>query len=145
MARIQSYLLAAFFTVLLWLLPASVGCIPFMPVYYGPAPPCDSDEDCGDKWYCNPATEQCEPATGDAGIDGGSIDRGSPDVNGDTSCEPMAYYGPAAPCEGDQYCQDLHGAGWYCQDNFLDDGCGGTANWPFCVEGDGDAGTGTDL
>ncbi|MDY0004742.1 MAG: hypothetical protein RBU30_25825 [Polyangia bacterium] len=50
----------------------------------------------------------------------------------DLECEPAAFYGPP-PCEDNQDCVDMHGAGWYCDlGNTFNDGCGDQVSWPLC-------------
>jgi len=130
-------------------LDAPKDCLPV--VAYGP-PPCTSDENCaqyGAGWICdkeNPVTDPCtggswyvcaqKPVSEDVIPSDTSVDAIPPDVLVDTpkDCPPMAYYGPP-PCASDKECQDAYGAGWVCnQDNPVDDGCGGTFNYPQCQE-----------
>jgi hypothetical protein len=59
---------------------------------------------------------------------------GCSDDNGKEPCEPVALYGPP-PCNTDQDCVNWNGQGWVCdKGNTFDDGCGGTSNWPICVQ-----------
>ncbi len=128
-------------------LDAPKDCLPV--VAYGP-PPCTSDENCatcGSEWICDkehPVTDPCtggswyvcaqRPVSEDVIPSDTSVDAIPPDVVLDTpkDCPPMGWYGPP-PCTSDAECQDAYGADWVCnQNNPVDDGCGGTVNYPVC-------------
>ena len=112
-------------------------CEPF--VAYGP-PPCTSDADCqtyGADWYCGAAQSQVIDTCGtkvDRRVCTQATDVVTPDTPADVAidCPPMGWYGPP-PCTSDAECQDAYGADWVCnQNNPVDDGCGGTVNYPVC-------------
>ena len=102
--------------------------------YYGPLPPCDTDEECEQQ---NGPGFKCVDQGGGWRSCTNPVDAGVPDATND--CQPMAYYGPM-PCTDDGQCESLHGTGWYCdQDNGYTDPCTGFVSWPICQQ-DMDAG-----
>ncbi len=122
-------------------------CLPV--VGYGP-PSCTGDEDCtqyGSDWICDqqhPVTDPCTggswfvcaegPVPTDVIPTDTSVDAIPADVLVDApkDCPPMASYGPP-PCTTDEECATEYGAGWVCDQNHpMDDGCGGTFNFPTC-------------
>jgi hypothetical protein len=52
-------------------------------------------------------------------------------------CTPLALYGPAPPCDSDEYCTNLNGPNWYCDKTTFDNGCGKQASWPTCRKNEG--------
>jgi len=112
--------------------------------YYGPQP-CESDEDCrqryGVGWYCDLGHVFTDPCGGsvswpvcEPGDAVEPLDVVPPDVPADVSrdCEPVVAYGPP-PCTSDEQCRPW-GENYFCdRDHPVTDPCTG-ATWYLCTE-----------